>query len=94
MMNDKPIALDAYETLAEAYASVAVTDEFWTRPVALACIPNGCFRAAQKLSPLMQVPKMVEAFDVRQADLSQPLTFLDGESFDVLARLRPGGICG
>ena len=42
-MNDKPIALDAYETLAEAYASVVDTkphNAYYERPATLSLLPD------------------------------------------------------
>src|SRR6185369_2000184 len=113
MVNDKPIALDAYETLAEAYASVADTkphNAYYERPATLSLLPdvNGkrvldsacgpgvysewLLSHGAEVVALDASPKMVELakqrvgedFDVRQADLSKPLTFLNGESFDVV----------
>lgn len=112
-MNDKPIALEAYETLAEAYASVVDTkphNAYYERPATLSLLPdvkekrvldaacgpgvysewllaNGANVVAVDVSP-----KMIEltrrrvgsAADVRQADLSKPLTFLSNESFDIV----------
>jgi len=43
MTNDKPIALDAYETLAEAYASVIDTkphNAYYERPATLSLLPD------------------------------------------------------
>ena len=43
MVNDKPIALDPYETLAEAYASVADTkphNAYYERPATLSLLPD------------------------------------------------------
>jgi SAM-dependent methyltransferase len=43
MMTDKPIALDAYETLAEAYASVIDTkphNAYYERPATLSLLPD------------------------------------------------------
>ncbi|HYV13585.1 MAG TPA: class I SAM-dependent methyltransferase [Pyrinomonadaceae bacterium] len=42
-MNDEPIALDAYETLAEAYASVTDTkphNAYYERPATLSLLPD------------------------------------------------------
>jgi 2-polyprenyl-3-methyl-5-hydroxy-6-metoxy-1,4-benzoquinol methylase len=42
-MNDDPIALDAYETLAEAYASVIDTkphNAYYERPATLSLLPE------------------------------------------------------
>lgn len=112
-MSEKPIALEAYELLAEAYASVVDTkphNAFYERPATISLLPEvggkrvldaGCgpgVYAEWLLSHGAEVfavdasPKMVElakrrlgqTVDVRQADLSQPLTFLDSASFDIV----------
>src|SRR5262245_22930082 len=113
MMNDKPIALDAYERLAEAYASVTDTkphNAYYERPATLSLLPDvkgkrvldaacgpGVYSEwllshGAEVVALDASPKMVElakqrvgeTVDVRQADLSKPLTFLDSASFDVV----------
>lgn len=112
-MDDKPLALDAYEILAEAYASVVDTkphNAYYERPATLSLLPevNGkrvldaacasgfysewlIARGAEVVA-IDASPKMIqltrrrlgENADVRQADLSKPLTFLDSESFDIV----------
>jgi SAM-dependent methyltransferase len=112
-MNDKPISLDAYEILAESYASVVDTkphNAYYERPATLSLLPEvggkrvldaacgpGVYaewllaRGAEVVG-LDASPKMIElakrrlgpTADVRQADLTKPLTFLDSESFDVV----------
>lgn len=112
-MNDKPIALDAYEILAEAYASSVETkphNAYYERPATLSLLPEvkgkrvldaacgpGVYselllsRGAEVVA-VDASPKMVElakqrlgtTSDVRQADLSQPLTFLESSSFDIV----------
>lgn len=112
-MDDEPIALEAYEILAEAYASVVDTkphNAFYDRPATLSLLPDvrgkrvldaacgpGVY-AEWLLSHGAEVvgvdasPKMValararlgDEIDIRRADLSKPLSFLDDESFDVV----------
>jgi|SRR2546423_1115566 len=112
-MNDKPVALDAYEILAEAYASVVDTkphNAYYERPATLSLLPEvkgkrvldaacgpGVYsewllsRGAEVVA-VDASPKMVElarqrlgaTSDVRQADLSKPLNFLDSSSFDIV----------
>ena len=112
-MNDKPIAFEAYEILAEAYASVVDTkphNAYYERPATLSLLPEvrgkrvldaGCgpgvysdwllSRGAEVVA-IDASPKMIElakqrlgpASDVRQADLSKPLPFLDSSSFDIV----------
>lgn len=112
-MNDKPIALEAYEILAEAYASVVDTkphNAYYERPATLSLLPEvkgkrvldaacgpGVYsewllaRGAEVVA-VDASPKMIElarrrvgsAADIRQADLSKPLTFLSNESFDIV----------
>ncbi len=112
-MNDKPIALDAYEMLAESYASVIDTkphNAYYERPATLSLLPEvrgkrvldaacgpGVYSewlrshgaevvavdASQKMVELAK-RRLGEAADVRQADLSKPLNFLDNESFDIV----------
>jgi len=113
MMSDKPIALDAYESLAEAYASVIDTkphNAYYERPATLSLLPDvkgkrvldaacgpGVYSEwlvshGADVVALDSSPKMVEfakqrvgeSVDVQQADLSQPLTFLDSASFDIV----------
>ena len=112
-MSDKPIAFDAYEALAEAYAAVVDTkphNAYYDRPATLSLLPEvagrrvldaGCGPGVYsewltthgaEVVAVDASPKMVELArrrlgakaDVRQADLSRPLTFLDGSSFDVV----------
>src|SRR5919199_1229271 len=112
-MSDKPVALEAYEVLAEAYASLIDTkphNAYYERPATLSLLPEvrgkkvldaACGPGVYSewlLSHGAEVvsvdasPKMVElarrrlgeAADVRRADLSKPLTFLDSESFDIV----------
>ena len=113
MKSDKPIALDAYEILAEAYASVVDTkphNAYYERPATLSLLPEvrgkrvldaacgpGVYaewlvtRGAEVVA-IDVSPKMVElarrrlgeTADVRHADVSKPLTFLDSGSFDIV----------
>jgi len=112
-MNDKPIALEAYEILAEAYASLVDTkphNAYYERPATLSLLPevrgrrvldaacgpgvysewlhsNGAeVVALDASSKMVELAKrrLGEAVDVRQADLSQPLTFLESASFDIV----------
>ncbi len=112
-MADKPIAFDAYETLAEAYAAAVDTkphNAYYERPATLSLMPEvkgkrvldaGCgpgvysewlIERGAKIVAIDASPKMVElaklrlgsTMDVRQADLSKPLNFLDSSSFDVV----------
>lgn len=112
-MSDKPIALEAYELLAEAYASAIDTkphNAYYERPATLSLLPGvggkrvldaacgpGVYsqwlrsRGAEVVA-VDASPKMVElakrrlgeTVDVRQADLSRPLTFLESASFDIV----------
>ena len=112
-MNDEPIALEAYEILAEAYASVIDTkphNAYYERPATLSLLPEvggmrvldaacgpGVYaewlvsRGAEVVGVDVS-PKMVElarrrlgpTVNVYHADLTRPLTFLDGESFDIV----------
>jgi len=112
-MNEDPIALGAYETLAEAYASVIDTkphNAYYERPATLSLLPEvrgkrvldaacgpGVYaewllaRGAEVVAVDVS-PKMVELarrrlgpnVDVRHANLTMPLTFLDSESFDIV----------
>lgn len=112
-MTDKPIAFEAYETLAEAYAAAVDTkphNAYYERPATLSLMPEvkgkrvldaGCgpgvysewlIERGAEVTAVDASPKMVElakrrlgsTTDVRQADLSKPLTFLDSLSFDVV----------
>ena len=112
-MRDKPIALDAYETLAEAYAAAVDTkphNAYYERPATLSLMPEvkgkkvfdaGCgsgvysewlIERGAEVVAVDASPKMVElakqrlgsSVNVRQADLSQPLAFLQDSSFDVV----------
>ena len=112
-MADKPIALDAYEALAEAFASVVDTkphNAFYERPGTLSLLPNvegkrvldaGCgpgvysewlIKHGAEVFAVDASARMValakrrlnRTTGIRQADLSQPLTFLDNSSFDIV----------
>ena len=112
-MNDKPLALDAYEELAEAYAAVIDTkphNAYYERPATLSLMPDvsgkrvldaGCgpgvycewlVKHGADVIAIDASPKMVElanqrlgaTADIRQADLSKPLDFLDSSSFDIV----------
>ena len=112
-MAHKPVAFEAYETLAEAYAAVVDTkphNAYYERPATLSLMPEvkdkrvldaGCgpgvysewlIECGAKVVAIDASPKMVElakrrlgsTTDVRQEDLSKPLTFLDSLSFDVV----------
>jgi SAM-dependent methyltransferase len=112
-MNGKPIALDAYEILAEAYASVIDTkphNAYYERPATLSLLPEvkgkrvldaacgpGVYSEwllahGAEVVAVDASPKMVDlakqrlgaTSDVRRADLSRPLTFLDSSSFDIV----------
>ena len=112
-MNQKPIALDAYETLAEAYAAVGETkphNAYYERPATLSLLPeikgkrildagcgpgiysewlikNGAHVTAFDVSPKMiklAKQRLGKTADVRLADMSKPLDFLQSASFDVV----------
>jgi len=112
-MNDKPLVLDAYEELAEAYAAVIDTkphNAYYERPATLSLMPDvsgkrvldaGCgpgvycewlVKHGADVIAIDASPKMVElanqrlgaTADIRQADLSKPLDFLDSSSFDIV----------
>ncbi len=112
-MSDKPIALDAYEALAESYAALIDTkphNAYYERPATLALLPDvkykrvldaGCgpgvysewlINHGAEVVAVDASPKMVHlakqrlgpSADVRQADLSKPLAFLDSADFDVV----------
>ena len=112
-MSIKPIALDAYEALAEAYASVVDTkphNAYYERPATLSLLPEvagkkvldaGCgpgvysewlikrgaevvaVDASARMIALV-TRRLKRTTDIWEADLSQPLTFLDSSSFDVV----------
>ena len=112
-MTDKPVALDAYETLAAAYAAAVDTkphNAYYERPATLSLMPEvkgrrvfdaGCgpgvysewliARGAEVVA-VDASAKMIELAkqrlgsktDVRQADLSKPLDFLQDSSFDIV----------
>ena len=113
VMDDKPIALDAYEILAEAYASVVDTkphNAYYERPATLSLLPEvkdkrvldaacgpGVYSewliehgakvvAVDASSKMIELAKrrLGDAADIRQADLSKLLTFLESESFDIV----------
>src|SRR5262245_24712171 len=106
VMNDKPIALDAYEKLAEAYAAAIDTkphNAYYDRPATLSLMPDvagkrvlgaGCgpgvysewlLKHGAEVVALDASPTMIELAkrrvgdggQIMQADLSQPLTFLE-----------------
>lgn len=112
-MSDKPVAYDAYEALAEAYAAVIDTkphNAYCERPATLSLLPDvknkrvldaGCgpgvysewlMKQGAEVVAVDASPKMVEltkrrlgeTADVRQADLSKPLGFLNDSSFDIV----------
>lgn len=113
-MNDKPIAFDAYEALAEAYAAAVETkphNAYYERPATLSLLPGvkektildaGCGpgiysewlieNGARKVVGIDASPKMIElarqrlgaAVDLREANMNQPLGFLESESFDIV----------
>ena len=112
-MDRKPIAFDAYELLAEAYASAIDTkphNAYYERPATLSLLPDvtglkvldaGCgpgiysewlIERGATVIALDVSPRMVELAktrvgtlaDIREADLSKPLTFLDTSSFDIV----------
>ena len=111
-MTDNPVALDAYEALAEAYAAAIDTkphNAYYERPATLSFLPAvkgkrildaGCgpgvysewlIEHGAEVVAVDASPKMVAlarqrlgtAPDIRQADLSKPLTFFDSSSFDI-----------
>ena len=112
-MPDRPISFDAYETLAESYASVVDTkphNALYERPATLSLLPDvsgkrvldaGCGpgmyseilvdRGAEVLG-IDASPNMIELArkrlggraEFRLVDLSRPLDFLEGGSFDVV----------
>jgi SAM-dependent methyltransferase len=112
-MNDKPLALDAYEALAEAYAAVVDTkphNALYERPATLSLLPDvrgkrvldaGCgpglysqllIEKGASVFSIDASPKMIELAkirlgkteNIRLADLSKPLDFLENESFDAV----------
>jgi SAM-dependent methyltransferase len=112
-MKQSPVALAAYETLAESFASRIDTkphNAYYERPATLSLLPEvkgkrvldaGCGpgvyaewladHGAQVVA-LDVSPKMIEFAKKRmgtratvlQADMDQPLTFLQDESFDIV----------
>lgn len=112
-MLEKPIALEAYEALAEAYAAVVETkphNALYERPATLSLLPEingkrildaGCgpglysalfIEGGASVVSVDASPKMIElakqrlgkSEDVWLADLSEPLDFLETESFDIV----------
>jgi len=112
-MKSEPIALDAYEALAEAYAARVDTkphNAYYERPATLSLLPNvtgkrvldaGCgpgvyaewlVNHGADVLALDVSPKMVQLAkdrlggraEILQADLDQPLDFLEDDSFDVV----------
>jgi SAM-dependent methyltransferase len=112
-MSQSPIALNAYETLAESFAAGIDTkphNAFYERPATLSLLPEvkgkcvldaGCGPGVYaewladhgaEVVALDVSPKMVELAKKRvgakasvlQADIGQPLTFLQNESFDIV----------
>lgn len=112
-MSRKPIALDAYEALAEAYAAVIDVkphNAYCERPATLSLLPDvkgkrvldaGCgpgvysewlIEHGAEVVAVEVSPKMVAlakqrvgmAAEVRRADLTKPLTFLESSSFDIV----------
>ena len=112
-MSNKPIALDTYEAVAEAFAAAVDTkphNAYYERPATLSLLPEisgkrvldaGCgagvysawlIERGAEVFAIDASPKMLEltrrrlgrTHDIRQADLGQPLTFLDSSSFDIV----------
>src|SRR5262245_28218720 len=112
-MPNKPIALDAYEELSEAYASRIDTkphNAYYERPATLSLLPDvkakrvldaGCgpgvysewlIEQGAEVTAIDASPKMIELAKQRlkrssgifQADLNQPLTFLEDSTFDLV----------
>ncbi|MFQ5811951.1 MAG: class I SAM-dependent methyltransferase [Anaerolineae bacterium] len=112
-MNQKPIALDAYEALAESYAALIDTkphNAYYERPATLSLLPEvrgkrvldaGCGPGVYaewladhgaEVVAFDVSPKMVRLAKQRlgtkaqilQADLGQPLDFLEDASFNVV----------
>ncbi len=112
-MTEKPIALDAYETLAEAYAAAVETkphNALYERPATLSLLPEingkrvldaGCgpgiyserlIKNGANVTAIDASPKMIglakrrleNSADIRLADMSKPLDFLESDSFDVV----------
>jgi SAM-dependent methyltransferase len=111
--DDKPVALDAYNALAEAYAARIDTkphNAYYERPATLSLLPGvegkavldaGCgpgvysawlVERGARVAAVDASPKMIEmarrrlggSVDLREADLSKPLDFLSGSSFDIV----------
>lgn len=112
-MKRKPIALDAYEKLAEAYAARVDTkphNAYYERPATLSLLPevegrrvldagcgpgvyaewlvdHGAEVVAIDVSPAMvgfARVRLGDRAEVRQADLGEPLDFLENATFDVV----------
>jgi len=112
-MSRKPIALDAYEALAESYAALVDTkphNAYYERPATLSLLPEvsgkrvldaGCGPGVYaewladhgaEVVAFDVSPKMVRLAKQRlgtkahvlQADLDQPLDFLEDDSFDIV----------
>jgi SAM-dependent methyltransferase len=113
-MSERPIALDAYETLAEAFAEVVDTkphNAYYERPATLSLLPDvkgkrvfdaGCGpgvysewlveHGAAEVVAVDASPKMVDLAKkrlgnkavVRQANLAEPLWFLESLSVDLV----------
>lgn len=112
-MSDKPLALDAYECMAEAYAARVDTkphNAFYDRPAVISLLPPvmgkrvldaGCGPGVYsewlvdhgaEVVGVDVSPKMVELANRRlngrakiiQADLNEPLAFIEASSFDVI----------
>jgi len=110
---EKPIALDAYQALAERYAALVDSkpeNAYYERPATLSLLPDvkgkrvldaGCGPGSYsewlvahgaEVVAIDVSPKMVQLAkqrlgtraEVRQADLSKPLDFLEDESFDLV----------
>jgi len=113
MDSDKPIAFEAYEELAEAYAARVDTkphNAYYDRPAVLGLLPDvagldvldaGCgpgaytealLQRGAKVTALDVSPRMValakerlgRKADIREADITKPMPFLAGESFDLI----------
>jgi SAM-dependent methyltransferase len=111
--DDRPIALEAYEALAEHYAALIDSkpeNAYYERPATLSLVQNvkgkrvldaGCGPGAYsqwlvnhgaKVIAVDVSPKMVQLAkqklgvraEVRQADLSKPLGFLEDKSLDLV----------
>jgi SAM-dependent methyltransferase len=112
-MSHKPIALDAYEALADAYAAAVETkphNAYYERPATLSLLPEvagkrvldaGCgpgiyaewlVERGAEVFAVDASPRMIElarrrlgdSAEVREANLAEPLSFLDSSSFDIV----------